>query len=551
MRTFVQKPKAIQQTTSAKSPKHSRSFVGQNRDVHSILHLQRAIGNQAVLRLLETASENIDMSSANSIISTGFSHDFSRVPVYPSTCNNIQPKLKVNAPRDQYEQEADRAADKVLRQKMHEEEVETIDIQARPSLPAAGGEQGISKHLENQLNRSSSTGSPLARATQSFFEPRMRHDFDNVRIHTDDEAVQLNRVLRAQAFTRGRDIYFGAGGYNPQSGAGARLLAHELTHVVQQTGPSPCIPAGITQRNGPARTINFSYLASSQNPVQISLLGRPRLQRYREAGPSVGTSGGSESPPSWYNRAALAGGPVEDAARELWRSNDAVDRQTARNLFNGNPPVYFSDELRRSRYEGHYYLPDRRDPDNLNVRISVRMGGLPSGWRGTVLWGREGQRDLPYIIIHESVRNNEVELENALVHEMNHAARGRRTTEEPHSFTEDEPSTRDVDASWSYWQQLREYQSEFDAHWVSPDYRELFGLSRARAVRERILDRYRSIREAYDASRAFRRLARRYGRRRYRRGRESERLSNEWPSWLAYSSDDHDASSSEQQTYRD
>lgn len=65
----------------------------------------------------------------------------------------------------------------------------------------------------------------------------MRHDFSKVRVHTDNEAVQMNQKLGARAFTHGRDIYFGAGQNKPQSTAGERLLAHELTHVVQQTDP--------------------------------------------------------------------------------------------------------------------------------------------------------------------------------------------------------------------------------------------------------------------------------------------------------------------------
>jgi ABC-type phosphate/phosphonate transport system substrate-binding protein len=67
-------------------------------------------------------------------------------------------------------------------------------------------------------------------------EPRIGADFGSVRVHTGSEAVQMNRELNAQAFTNGSDIYFGAGKYSPSSSDGKRLLAHELTHVVQQTG---------------------------------------------------------------------------------------------------------------------------------------------------------------------------------------------------------------------------------------------------------------------------------------------------------------------------
>ena len=59
-------------------------------------------------------------------------------------------------------------------------------------------------------------------------------DFSNVRIHTDQAAVDMNRQLKSQAFTHGKDIYFNQGRFNPESKTGKQLLAHELTHVVQQ-----------------------------------------------------------------------------------------------------------------------------------------------------------------------------------------------------------------------------------------------------------------------------------------------------------------------------
>ncbi len=79
-------------------------------------------------------------------------------------------------------------------------------------------------------------GSPLPGELREFMEPRFGADFGGVRVHTDPEAGQISRDLSAQAFTHGQDVYMGAGRYDPGSMAGKRLLAHELTHVVQQTG---------------------------------------------------------------------------------------------------------------------------------------------------------------------------------------------------------------------------------------------------------------------------------------------------------------------------
>src|SRR5262249_47677045 len=89
-------------------------------------------------------------------------------------------------------------------------------------------------HLEDRINATKGGGSAMPQEVRSFFEPRMQSDFGGVRIHTDHEAAQLNRALDARAFATGRDIYFGANEYRPDTADGRRLLAHELTHVVQQ-----------------------------------------------------------------------------------------------------------------------------------------------------------------------------------------------------------------------------------------------------------------------------------------------------------------------------
>ncbi|MBL0341286.1 MAG: DUF4157 domain-containing protein [Bacteroidetes bacterium] len=75
--------------------------------------------------------------------------------------------------------------------------------------------------------------------TRSFMENRFGADFGNVKIHTDSQSSHLNRELNAKAFTVGNDIYFNSGKYSPQSESGKHLLAHELTHVVQQNYSQP------------------------------------------------------------------------------------------------------------------------------------------------------------------------------------------------------------------------------------------------------------------------------------------------------------------------
>src|SRR5688572_26964921 len=81
-----------------------------------------------------------------------------------------------------------------------------------------------------------STGQPLNESTRAFFEPRFQYDFSRVRVHTDSKAAQSALAVNALAYTVGRNVVFGSGLYAPGTSTGNRLLAHELTHVVQQNG---------------------------------------------------------------------------------------------------------------------------------------------------------------------------------------------------------------------------------------------------------------------------------------------------------------------------
>ncbi len=81
-----------------------------------------------------------------------------------------------------------------------------------------------------------SPGQPLDRATRSFMEPRFGHDFSHVRVHSDAKAAESANGVNAQAYTVGNNIVFAAGQHAPDTHAGQRLMAHELTHVVQQAG---------------------------------------------------------------------------------------------------------------------------------------------------------------------------------------------------------------------------------------------------------------------------------------------------------------------------
>ncbi|BAZ32132.1 hypothetical protein NIES4074_46340 [Cylindrospermum sp. NIES-4074] len=169
----------------------------------------------------------------------------------------FQTKLTIGAPGDMYEQEADKIAEQVMSmdaptpnpqpiQRQSEETEENIQRQplTAPITPLTqlssetvqkkgeGSATPATPSLESRLGSQTGGGTPLDEQTRSFMEPRFGVDFNQVRVHTDTTAVQMNKELGAQAFAHGSDIYFGAG----KTPGKNELTAHELTHVVQQGG---------------------------------------------------------------------------------------------------------------------------------------------------------------------------------------------------------------------------------------------------------------------------------------------------------------------------
>jgi hypothetical protein len=230
-------------TSTSRQPLSPSSVVD-----HPLLQLQQVIGNRAIGRVIQT-------------------------------------KLNVSRPGDQYEQEADRMAEMVMRMpdgeapgisrsstqiqrqcsdcasgggicpkcaeesslqlkplagtiapiiqrrcNECEEEEETLQFKRSP-----GHTPKITPTVAANIDALRGGGQPLPPSTRAFFEPRFGYDFSDVRVHTNGRAAETAQQVSAQAFTVGRDIVFGAGHYNPETQPGRQLLAHELTHVVQQT----------------------------------------------------------------------------------------------------------------------------------------------------------------------------------------------------------------------------------------------------------------------------------------------------------------------------
>ncbi|SHN32821.1 DUF4157 domain-containing protein [Mucilaginibacter sp. OK098] len=161
----------------------------------------------------------------------------------------IQAKLTINAPGDQYEQEADAMADKVMRMPANGlpfspssssippiqrkcsdcENDEKVHRKETSSQPVEAGND-----VSSYVSSLSSKGSPMPGDAKSFFEQRFGRDFSDVKIHDDGVAAKSAQSINALAYTHGNNIVFNQNQFSPETDSGKRLLAHELTHVVQQ-----------------------------------------------------------------------------------------------------------------------------------------------------------------------------------------------------------------------------------------------------------------------------------------------------------------------------
>lgn len=163
----------------------------------------------------------------------------------------VQAKLKIGSPTDKYEKEADQVADKVVQNSNQNSKAGNSKISSRPASnqsvqrsiskiegKVAGSASAVGGDVSSTLSSSKGKGSKMEPTTKQDMESSFGRDFNGVNIHTGSEAIQMNQKIGAKAFTNGNDIYFNKGAYNPSSNEGKHLLAHELTHTVQQGGES-------------------------------------------------------------------------------------------------------------------------------------------------------------------------------------------------------------------------------------------------------------------------------------------------------------------------
>jgi hypothetical protein len=203
-------------------------------------------------------------------VSSRFGHNFSRIRIHSSCPRELQAKLAINRPGEEFEQEADRVAETVMRMPAPQLQRKcacggtpgpTGECEAcrqkrfslqrvRQSSGAFTSDASFAPHIVYDVL--SSPGQPLDAATRSFMEPRFGYDFSHVRVHSNEAAEQSAHDVNALAFTVGRHIVFGRGRFAPDTSTGRKLIAHELTHVVQQDSASVSQP-GATPVSTPNR----------------------------------------------------------------------------------------------------------------------------------------------------------------------------------------------------------------------------------------------------------------------------------------------------------
>ncbi|MCF3580443.1 DUF4157 domain-containing protein [Planktothrix agardhii 1811] len=233
--------------------------------------------------------------------------DRSTSRIQPKFNLSLQKKLTVGEAGDKYEQEADSVAEKVVKkintpsgeqstsgqgvQRQEEEDLqmkpdissiqrqegEEEEIQAKSTQPdqqvMAGGD--ASTELETSIQTAKGGGQPLDGGLQRSMGQAMGADFSGVKVHTDSQSDQLNQSIQAKAFTTGQDVFFRQGAYEPSSRGGQELIAHELTHVVQQNG-------GAVQRSPEIQRDGEETPVATKTPKEAALETINRNKKYKE-----------------------------------------------------------------------------------------------------------------------------------------------------------------------------------------------------------------------------------------------------------------------------
>lgn len=255
---------------------------------HPAGHAEPATVPAIVHDVLRSSGQPLD-AETRAFFESRFGHDFNKVsahtgvrPVGGVAVSAFPGKLQMNRPSDHYEQEAERVANQVMRMtdaaaampgrdRARASSASADAIHYAASLPAAGR---TAPPTVNESMRSH--GRPHLATDQTVFGGRLGHDFSGVRIHTDDRAAKSAQAVSALAYTAGQHIVFGPGRYAPRSSEGRRLLAHELTHTIQQTNTASPSVMGVWDKaaecsNAPTNKWIQKVVVNQETPQRAAI----------------------------------------------------------------------------------------------------------------------------------------------------------------------------------------------------------------------------------------------------------------------------------------
>ena len=271
---------------------------------HPFLQFRQAIGNQAFSRLIQAklrigqagdvyeqeadrVAEQVMGMPEPEISDKTETSDQTQDTLIQRLCPKCEDELHRQPEEEEDEEEkvvqtkfiSKQGENLIQRQEEPEEEEEEISIQSRQN---SAPEPRISPVFDARIQSHRGKGESLPSSMRAFFEPRFGYDFSGVRIHTDGNAAETARAMNAQAFTLGRNIVFGKGEYRLGIFEGQKLLAHELTHVIQQGSTQKRVaqpPTNFRVESGPRilqrttqKTLMRRLLFSSTMEICLRLL---------------------------------------------------------------------------------------------------------------------------------------------------------------------------------------------------------------------------------------------------------------------------------------
>jgi hypothetical protein len=344
-------------------------------------------------------------------------------------------KLTVNTPGDMHEQEAERVSEQVMRMPSG-----TAESTHAGATCAGHGEAPPIVH--ETLH---SPGQPLDTATREFMEPRFGRDFSGVRVHTGTQAAESARAVGARAYTVQNNLVFSEGSFAPGTGEGQRLIAHELTHVVQQGGAAGAaqLQRQPSKQDEEQKKAALKRHEDQQRNVAALLDDARKIKRDPSKGP--------------FDADNLFSNTVEmiDAKRILLSVLSPTHDTTTR-----KPPqlAYFDWHVRYPKTGGDY--PADRTITDTDKGLSF----ADSDVSGETLAIRLNVPGFVSVFTTDSLIDKDA-LKKVLVHEAQHVA-------DLHGPRQDDPQLQDPaqgGRKLEDWERaLESYKTEFRAHWIQP-----------------------------------------------------------------------------------